>query len=154
MKDFQKLKKDLIINEELRQALKKVLRSDNIEVPAERYGEIVSFGAEHGYEFTEEDIHYDRASNRDLSEEELKLVSAGGITDYMQYDFCNHDYYCYLDFGCDASQRVYHTDCALNAKPYWSRGMCILDYACPVGFNSCVISNECTNATVCRDAAV
>ena len=155
MNNFQELKKDLIKNEELRQALKKALGSDNIEVPAERYAEIVAFGAEHGYEFTEEDIHFDHAANRDLSEDELKLVSAGGWADLVQHDnTCDHDYYCYLDFGCDVSQRVYRPSCSWGAKPTWSRGMCIADYACAFAYNSCAIANECTATTSCRDAAV
>ena len=148
MKDFKQFKFDLLVDESLRQALKEALGTDNIELPAERFDEIHSFAAARGYDFTVEDVSFDAAACRDLSEEELALVNAGGYADLINFDSCEQNFACYNNFGCQLTQRIN------RGGGKWSRGVCLANYGCSLTYNTCVISNECSQGQRCHYSTI
>ena len=147
MKNYNDFKKDLLEDESLRMELKKALGTDDIQTAIVKFVNISSFAAEHGYEITPEDVAFEKASRRDLSEDELTLVSGGGYADLINFDSCDENFGCYNDFGCNLTQHI-------KRGGYWSPGVCLLDYGCSMTYNTCVISNECSSGQRCHTATI
>ena len=147
MKNFNDFKKELLEDESLRMELKKALGTDDIQTAVEKPDDVCSFAAAHGYEITPEDVTFEKASNRVLSEDELTLVSAGGWADLVNFDSCDMNFACYNDFGCKLTQHIQHSG-------YWGPGVCVLDYGCSITYNTCVISNECSSGQNCHTATI
>lgn len=146
MKTFQDLLKDLHEKEELRIEAKKALGSDALTINEDQYSAVVAFGKDHGYDFTEEDIHLHHAANRTLDDSELELVSGGGLKDIAcacDHGECDRNWGCYNDFTCESHQR----------SENGGKGWCLADYACEVTFNNCRITDECFNGQRCGNNA-
>lgn len=141
MKNFQDFWHDMLADTELKLEVKRALGLDSEDITEAQYPMLVELGKAHGYTFTEEDIHFARAASRKLDDNELITVSGGGMDD---------DDECFIDYGCQSSQITTHHD--INGD-YHGYGMCSMDYACRLAYNSCRISNKCYSAQACNGEA-
>ena len=115
MKNYKDFKADLLSNEALRLELENALKAANLEKLEEKEAFSIEFGKTHGYEFTEEDVSFDKAASKVLDEKELSLVSGGKVKSN-----CDFDYACSFAFNsCAFCNECYNNhSCLENAGDY------------------------------------
>ena len=115
MKSLKDFKADLLSDEALRLELDNAVRALNLESLEEKEAYSIEFGKAHGYEFTEEDISFAKALEKEMDEKELTLV-AGGLVKSN----CDFDYACAFIFNsCAFCNECYNNhSCMENAGDY------------------------------------
>ena len=113
--NFKDFKADLLSDEALRLELENAVKAAGLEKPEEKEAFAIEFGKAHGYEFTEEELIFDKAASKDLDEKELSLVSGGGVQSN-----CDFDYACSFAFSsCAFCNECYNNhSCLENAGDY------------------------------------
>ena len=150
MKNYDDFRMDLLKDDRMRMELRKMLGQDTIEFDAGHFDKIHEFAILLGYEFTLEDMLLAAAERRDLSQEELQLVTGGGYADLINHSGetgCKQNNYCYNDYSCDLTQHIHRSG-------YWSPGVCLLDYGCSLTYNNCYFSNDCHVGQSCHQATI
>ncbi|MDO4502197.1 MAG: Nif11-like leader peptide family RiPP precursor [Coriobacteriia bacterium] len=97
MKDAKQFLEDLKVDQELDQALGAAIAdiSSEEDAAAARVEAITAFAREHGYQFEAEDLSFQDATNREVSDEQLEMAAGGAPK-------CLGSARCFVGYKCPA----------------------------------------------------